>query len=212
MPLAGTLPLLPVEDALGELARLDGGGLLAAALDAAPGYVREEVGRLLPGMGPGGGTGPPGRDGASGRADQRHQGRDPSHGQEQRRQADGAGGPHMNRLEATKLLISKIDRGPVVASLGHPAYDLFAAGDRHSRWACLVREWIPRGQTLRDVIANEPAGSVEGSSLGVTKTSIRLLFWIQSLFEQPEWGHVATFSRGFSDDCEHQRGAPDCVS
>ena len=63
LPLAGTLPLLPVGDALGELARLDGGGLLAAALDAAPGYVREEVGRLLPGMGQGGGTGPAGRDG-----------------------------------------------------------------------------------------------------------------------------------------------------
>src|SRR5271169_3700928 len=43
LPLAGTLPLLPVRDALGELARLDGGGLLAAALDAAPGYVREEA-------------------------------------------------------------------------------------------------------------------------------------------------------------------------
>ena len=63
MPLAGTLPLFPVADALGELARLEGGGLLAAALDAAPGYVREEVGRLLPGMGPDGGTGPAGRDG-----------------------------------------------------------------------------------------------------------------------------------------------------
>ena len=62
LPLAGTLPLLPVRDALGELGRLEGGGLLAAALDAAPGYVREEVGRLLPGMGPDGGTGPAGRD------------------------------------------------------------------------------------------------------------------------------------------------------
>ena len=63
LPLAGTLPLLPVKDALGELGRLEGGGLLAAALDAAPGYVREEVGRLLPGMGQDGGTGPAGRDG-----------------------------------------------------------------------------------------------------------------------------------------------------
>src|SRR5271165_5199503 len=63
LPLAGTLPLHPVADALGELGRLEGGGLLAAALDAAPGYVREEVGRLLPGMDPGGGTGPAGRDG-----------------------------------------------------------------------------------------------------------------------------------------------------
>src|SRR5208337_1720957 len=63
LPLAGTLPLHPVADALGELGRLEGGGLLAAALDAAPGYVREEVGRLLPGMDPTGGTGPAGRDG-----------------------------------------------------------------------------------------------------------------------------------------------------
>jgi DNA-binding CsgD family transcriptional regulator/tetratricopeptide (TPR) repeat protein len=63
LPLAGTLPLLPVRDALGDLAKLDGGGLLEAALDAAPGYVREEVGRLLPGLGGGGGTAPDGRDG-----------------------------------------------------------------------------------------------------------------------------------------------------
>jgi tetratricopeptide (TPR) repeat protein len=63
LPLAGTLPLLPVADVLGELARLDGGGRLAAALDAAPGYVRDEVGRLLPGLSPGGG---PVRDGQDG--------------------------------------------------------------------------------------------------------------------------------------------------
>ena len=62
LPLAGTLPLLPVKDALGELGRLEGGGLLAAVLDAAPGYVREEVGRLLPGMDADGGTGPASRD------------------------------------------------------------------------------------------------------------------------------------------------------
>ena len=55
LPLAVTLPLFPVADALGELGRREGGGLLVAALDAAPGYVREEVGRLLPGMGQGGG-------------------------------------------------------------------------------------------------------------------------------------------------------------
>jgi hypothetical protein len=47
LPLAGTLPLLPVKDALGELASLEGGRLLAAALDAAkkcvgccPGWTR----------------------------------------------------------------------------------------------------------------------------------------------------------------------------
>ena len=64
LSLAGTFPLLPVADALGELGRLEGGELLAAALDAAPGYAREEVGRLLPVLGPGGGPGPDGRDGA----------------------------------------------------------------------------------------------------------------------------------------------------
>src|SRR5580700_1251502 len=36
LPLAGTLPLLPVAGALGELARLDGGGVLEAGLAAAP--------------------------------------------------------------------------------------------------------------------------------------------------------------------------------
>ena len=64
LPLAGTLPLLPVADALAELARLEDGRLLAAALDAAPGYARQEVARLVPGLGPAGGTGPGGGDGA----------------------------------------------------------------------------------------------------------------------------------------------------
>ena len=63
LPLSGTLPLLPVADALGELGRRSGGRLLASALDTAPGYVRDEVGRLLPGLGPGDGTAPDGRDG-----------------------------------------------------------------------------------------------------------------------------------------------------
>jgi DNA-binding CsgD family transcriptional regulator/tetratricopeptide (TPR) repeat protein len=62
LPVAGTLPLLPVAAALGELGGLDGGGLLAAALDAAPQFVRAEVGRLLPGLGSGSGPGPGGRD------------------------------------------------------------------------------------------------------------------------------------------------------
>ena len=62
LPLAGTLPLLPVAAALGDLAGLAGGGVLEVALDAAPGFVRGEVGRLLPQLGPGSGTGPGGRD------------------------------------------------------------------------------------------------------------------------------------------------------
>jgi thiamine pyrophosphate-dependent acetolactate synthase large subunit-like protein len=39
----------------------------------------------------------------------------------------------MTRLDATRLLVGTIGadpRTPIVASLGHPAYDLFAAGDR----------------------------------------------------------------------------------
>ena len=36
----------------------------------------------------------------------------------------------MNRLDATRLLVAAIGAEPIVASLGHPAYDLFAAGDR----------------------------------------------------------------------------------
>jgi DNA-binding CsgD family transcriptional regulator len=56
MPLTSALPLLPVGEALGELARLEGGRLLAAALDVSHGYVRDEVGRLLPGLDQGSGT------------------------------------------------------------------------------------------------------------------------------------------------------------
>src|SRR5262245_38216888 len=48
LPLAEKLPLLPVADALEELARLDGGAQFAAALEAASVYVRSEVARLLP--------------------------------------------------------------------------------------------------------------------------------------------------------------------
>ena len=53
LPLAGALPLLPVAAALGEVASLDDGRVLAAALEAAPGFVRGEVGRLLPQLEPG---------------------------------------------------------------------------------------------------------------------------------------------------------------
>jgi thiamine pyrophosphate-dependent acetolactate synthase large subunit-like protein len=36
----------------------------------------------------------------------------------------------MTRLDATHRLAAAFGRDPVVASLGHPAYDLFATGDR----------------------------------------------------------------------------------
>jgi thiamine pyrophosphate-dependent acetolactate synthase large subunit-like protein len=36
----------------------------------------------------------------------------------------------VTRLEATRLIVAIAGDAPIVASLGHPAYDLFAAGDR----------------------------------------------------------------------------------
>src|SRR5471032_2250245 len=36
----------------------------------------------------------------------------------------------MNRIEATRLIVELAGDAPIIASLGHPAYDLFAAGDR----------------------------------------------------------------------------------
>ena len=36
----------------------------------------------------------------------------------------------MTRLEATRIVVTLAGKAPIVASLGHPAYDLFAAGDR----------------------------------------------------------------------------------
>jgi thiamine pyrophosphate-dependent acetolactate synthase large subunit-like protein len=36
----------------------------------------------------------------------------------------------LTRLDATKRLTAVLNKEPVIASLGHPAYDLFAAGDR----------------------------------------------------------------------------------
>jgi thiamine pyrophosphate-dependent acetolactate synthase large subunit-like protein len=40
----------------------------------------------------------------------------------------------MNRLQASQHLIAALGDEPIVASLGHPAYDLFAAGDRPSNF------------------------------------------------------------------------------
>jgi thiamine pyrophosphate-dependent acetolactate synthase large subunit-like protein len=36
----------------------------------------------------------------------------------------------MTRVEATRLIVELAGNEPIVASLGHPAYDLYAAGDR----------------------------------------------------------------------------------
>lgn len=36
----------------------------------------------------------------------------------------------MTRLEATRLIVDRAGDAAIIASLGHPAYDLFAAGDR----------------------------------------------------------------------------------
>jgi thiamine pyrophosphate-dependent acetolactate synthase large subunit-like protein len=40
----------------------------------------------------------------------------------------------MTRLEATRVIVGLAGDAPIVASLGHPAYDLFAAGDRHQNF------------------------------------------------------------------------------
>lgn len=40
----------------------------------------------------------------------------------------------MNRIEATGHLVAMLGDEPVIASLGHPAYDLFAAGDRSANF------------------------------------------------------------------------------
>ena len=63
LPLAEALPLLPVTAALAELAAVDGGRLIDAALKAAPPYVPAEIGRLRPALDPSGDSGPwAGRD------------------------------------------------------------------------------------------------------------------------------------------------------
>src|SRR5476649_2955624 len=36
----------------------------------------------------------------------------------------------MTRLEATRFIVELAGDAPIIASLGHPAYDLFTAGDR----------------------------------------------------------------------------------
>jgi thiamine pyrophosphate-dependent acetolactate synthase large subunit-like protein len=36
----------------------------------------------------------------------------------------------MTRIEATRIIVELAGDAPIVASLGHPAYDLYAAGDR----------------------------------------------------------------------------------
>src|SRR4029453_9214221 len=40
----------------------------------------------------------------------------------------------MNRLDATRQLVAALGEEAIVASLGHPAYDLFEAADRPSNF------------------------------------------------------------------------------
>src|SRR6266481_4808163 len=53
LPLADKFPWLPARESLGELARAKDGRVLAAALAAAPRFVRGEMQRLLPQLGGG---------------------------------------------------------------------------------------------------------------------------------------------------------------
>src|SRR5207245_1603420 len=41
-----------------------------------------------------------------------------------------AGSDPVTRLEATRVVVDAAGGAPIIASLGHPAYDLFVAGDR----------------------------------------------------------------------------------
>src|SRR3954449_8680692 len=46
----------------------------------------------------------------------------------------------MTRVEATRAIVELAGDAPIVASLGHPAYDLYAAGDRPQNfypWGCM---------------------------------------------------------------------------
>jgi sulfopyruvate decarboxylase alpha subunit len=52
------------------------------------------------------------------------------HGPDRQTELRSRGNPHMSRLEATRLVVNRLRDEAVVAALGHPAYDLFAAGDR----------------------------------------------------------------------------------
>ena len=40
----------------------------------------------------------------------------------------------MTRLEATRLVVAAASDDPIVASLGHPAYDLVAVSDRDANF------------------------------------------------------------------------------
>jgi predicted ATPase len=55
LPLTEALPLLPIVEALRGLARLEDGRLISGALAGQPGYVRQEIARLLPELGAGSG-------------------------------------------------------------------------------------------------------------------------------------------------------------
>jgi thiamine pyrophosphate-dependent acetolactate synthase large subunit-like protein len=74
----------------------------------------------------------------------------------------------MTRLDATRYLAAAIGNDPVVASLGHPAYDLFATGDRDTyfyTWGSMglassIGLGLAMGQPDRRVIVLDGDGSL----------------------------------------------------
>jgi thiamine pyrophosphate-dependent acetolactate synthase large subunit-like protein len=77
----------------------------------------------------------------------------------------------MTRLDATRRLLAALERDPgaaIVASLGHPAYDLFAAGDRSANFytwgsmglATSIALGIALAQPSRQVVALDGDGSL----------------------------------------------------
>jgi thiamine pyrophosphate-dependent acetolactate synthase large subunit-like protein len=74
----------------------------------------------------------------------------------------------MDRAEATRALVGTLTDEPVVVSLGHPAYDLFAAGDRALNfytWGSMgittsIALGIALGRPDRRVVAIDGDGSL----------------------------------------------------
>jgi thiamine pyrophosphate-dependent acetolactate synthase large subunit-like protein len=76
--------------------------------------------------------------------------------------------PLMTRLEATRQVASAFTGDPIVASLGHPAYDLFATGDRDTHFytwgsmglASSIALGLAMAQPARRIVALDGDGSL----------------------------------------------------
>jgi thiamine pyrophosphate-dependent acetolactate synthase large subunit-like protein len=102
----------------------------------------------------------------------------------------------MTRLEATRHLVAALGGDPVVASLGHPAYDLFAAGDRDTyfyTWGSMglassIGLGLAMAQPTKRVVVLDGDGSLlmnlgSLATIGwVRATNLVVLVWDNSLY------------------------------